>query len=192
MTAHDALFTQAGLAIGERVCIHGAAGGVGTAAVHLASAAGATVIATVRDPDRRSAVEALGAQAAVDPEGFATHGPFDVILELIGAPNMASNLDALAVCGRISVLGFGAGSRAELNLMTLMMKRARIMGSTLRARPLEGKAMAARAVEAHVLPLFEGGVAPIPIVATYPLDEVASAYERFAAGGKLGKVVLTL
>jgi NADPH:quinone reductase-like Zn-dependent oxidoreductase len=76
--------------------------------------------------------------------------------------------------------------------MTLMMKRARIMGSTLRARPLEGKAMAARAVEAHVLPLFEGGVAPIPIVATYPLDEVASAYERFAAGGKLGKVVLTL
>ena len=124
------------------------------------------------------------------PEGFADHGPFDVILELVGGPNLAGNLQALATGGRITVIGVGAGPKAELNLLALMGKRARIHGSTLRVRPLEGKAAAAREMERHVLPLFDAGVLTVPLAATYPLDEVAAAYERFAAGGKLGKIVL--
>ena len=191
-TAHDALFTQAGLAVGERVCIHGAAGGVGTAAVHLASAAGARVVATVRNPALRDAVAALGPNVvAVEPDGFERHGPFDVVLELIGATNLPGDLDALAEGGHVVVIGVGAGAAAEVNLLTLMARRGRISGSTLRARPLEGKAAAARLVERHVLPLFEAG-ARVPIAATFPLDDVAAAYERFAAGGKLGKIVLTV
>src|SRR4051812_10382120 len=87
-TAHDAIFTQGGLRPGERLLVHGAAGGVGTAAVQLGAAAGARVTATVRNPDARAAVQELGADAAIDPEGFAEHGPFDVVLELVGAPNL--------------------------------------------------------------------------------------------------------
>ena len=188
-TAHDALFTQCGLSVGERVLVHGGAGGVGTAAVHLAAAAGARVTATVRTARLRPAVAELGA-TAVAPEDFAAHGPFDVVLELVGGPNMESNLQALATGGRIVVIGIGAGARADVNLGLLMGKRARISGSTLRARPLEGKAAAARAVEAHVLPLFGGGRHRVPIAAVYPLAEAPAAYERFAAGAKLGKIVL--
>jgi NADPH:quinone reductase-like Zn-dependent oxidoreductase len=188
-TAHDALFTQCGLAMGERVCIHGAAGGVGTAAVELAVAAGSTVVATVRNEALRESVAALGA-TVVAPETFVDAGPFDVILELIGAINMAANLDALAIGGRISVIGVGAGFAAELNLLALMAKRARIHGSTLRPRPLEDKALAARRVERHVLPLLARGTVTVPIAATFPLSEPAAAYDRFAAGGKLGKIVL--
>jgi NADPH2:quinone reductase len=192
-TAHDALFTQCGLSVGERVCIHGAAGGVGSAAVHLASAAGARVVATVRNPELRSAVEQLGdAVVPVDPVGFEAHGPFDVVLELIGAPNLPADVDALAEGGRVVVIGVGAGATAELNLLALMARRGRISGSTLRARPLEGKAAAARLVERHVLPFFEAGRAHVPVAATFPLEEVGAAYERFAAGGKLGKIVLTM
>ncbi|HVF74165.1 MAG TPA: zinc-binding dehydrogenase [Acidimicrobiales bacterium] len=190
MTAHDALFTQCGLSMGERVCISGAAGGVGTAAVHLAAAAGARVVASVRNEALRGEVQALGASVVVAPEDFVGAGPFDVVLELIGGPNMAGNVEALAPGGRIVVIGVGGGASAEVNLLALMAKRARITASTLRARPLEQKADAARRMEAHVLPLFEEGRHRVPLVATYPLDEVAAAYERFAAGGKLGKIVL--
>jgi NADPH:quinone reductase len=188
-TAHDALFTQAGLGPGERLLVHGGAGGVGTAAVQLGRAAGARVTATVRDPGLRAQVGALGAEA-IDPEGFAEHGPFDVILELVGAPNLPANLDALATGGRIVVIGVGAGAKAELNLLALMGKRARIQASTLRARPLEQKAATGRALEHHVLPLVAAGALGVPVAATHPLDDVAAAYERFAAGGKLGKIVL--
>jgi len=188
-TAHDALFTQCGLAMGERVCIHGAAGGVGTAAVELAVAAGSTVVATVRNEAMRDGVAALG-PAVVAPEAFVDAGPFDVILELVGAPNMPANLEALATGGRIAVIGVGAGPVAELNLLALMGKRARIHGSTLRPRPLEDKAQAARRIERQVLPLLARGAVTVPIAATFPMPEAGAAYERFAAGGKLGKIVL--
>ena len=191
-TAHDALFTQCHLGMGERVCIHGAAGGVGTAAVQLAAAAGATVVATVRNEDLREAVSRLGAMDVIGPGSTASCGPYDVILELVGAPNMAANLEALATGGRISVIGVGAGAQIELGLHVLMMKRGVLRGSTLRTRPLEEKAAAARAVERHVLPLFEMGRLQVPIAATYPLDRAAEAYQRFAVGGKFGKVVLTV
>jgi NADPH:quinone reductase-like Zn-dependent oxidoreductase len=88
------------------------------------------------------------------------------------------------------VIGVAAGAKAELNLLALMGKRARIHGSTLRARPLEEKAATARALERHVLPLVETGALRVPVAGTFALDDVAAAYDRFAAGGKLGKIVL--
>ncbi len=191
MTAHDALFTQAGLRPGERLLVHGGAGGVGTAAIQLACATGARAVATVRREELREAVAAFGAEV-IAPEGFAEHGPFDVILELVGAPNLAENLNALATGGRICVIGVSAGAKAELNLLALMGRRARIHGSTLRARTLEEKALAARALEREVLPQLDSGAVRVPIAETFPLEEAAVAYERFAAGGKLGKIVLTI
>jgi putative PIG3 family NAD(P)H quinone oxidoreductase len=190
-TAHDALFTQCGLAMGDRVCIHGAAGGVGTAAVALAAAAGASVVATVRHPELRADVAALGAGVTVvAPDEFVGEGPFDVILELVGAPNLAADLESIAVGGRISIIGVGAGSIAEIDLYPLMAGRARILGSTLRTRPLEQKADAARRLERHVLPLVEAGRVTVPIAATYPMAEAGAAYERFEEGGKFGRIVL--
>lgn len=195
-TAHDALFTQCELKMGERVCIHGAAGGVGTAAVQLAAAAGAWVTATVRNPDMRDAVASLGSTVGwtevVAPESFGEHGPFDVILELVGAPNLEQNLLSLDTGGRVSIIGVGAGGIGQLNMLVLMQKRARIHGSTLRTRPLEEKAAAARGVERHVLPLLEAGDIRVPVEEVFALDDVAAAYERFAAGAKLGKIILSM
>ncbi|GAC1577758.1 MAG: zinc-binding dehydrogenase [Candidatus Dormibacteria bacterium] len=190
-TAHDALFTQAGLLAAEHLLVHGAAGGVGTAAVQLGRAAGAGVTATVRNPDLRDGVAALGA-AVIAPEGFGAHGPFDVILELVGAVNLKDNLKSLATGGRIAVIGTGAGATGEMNLGLLMMKRARIHGSTLRARPLEQKAMTARALERSVLPALADGTVTVPVAETFALDRAQAAYERFQAGGKLGKIILEL
>jgi NADPH:quinone reductase len=189
-TAHDAIFTQAGLRPGEHLLVHGGAGGVGTAAVQLGRATGARVTATVRREEHRAEVEKLGANA-ISPEGFGDSGPYDVILELVGASNLAENLDSLALGGRIAVIGVGGtGPVAEISLVTVMQKRARIHGSTLRARPLEEKAICARRVEKEVLPRFEDGTLTVPVADTYPLEDAEAAYERFAAGGKFGKVVL--
>jgi NADPH2:quinone reductase len=190
-TAHDALFSQCQLRPGEHLLVHGGAGGVGTAAIQLARATGARVTATVRDANLRGPVQELGA-TAIACEGFAEHGPFDVILELVGAPNMPENLQALASGGRIAVIGVAAGAKSELNLLALMGKRARIHGSTLRARALEEKALAARLLEREVLPLFERGAVTVPLAATFPLEQAPAAYERFAAGGKLGKILLVV
>jgi putative PIG3 family NAD(P)H quinone oxidoreductase len=190
-TAHDALFTQAGLSIGERLLVHGGAGGVGTAAIQLGQAAGARVTATVRNADLRERVAELGA-TVIGPEGFADSGPFELVLELVGAVNLMDNLKSLETGGRITVIGTGAGARGEINLGLLMMKRARIYGSTLRARPLEQKAATARAMERSVLPLLAAGVVKVPIAQTYPLAEAQAAYDHFRAGGKLGKIILAM
>jgi putative PIG3 family NAD(P)H quinone oxidoreductase len=188
-TAHDALFSQARLSVGERLLVHGAAGGVGTAAVQLGTMAGARVTATVRNERCREQVGTLGV-LALAPDEFVPAGPFDVILELVGAPNWPANLEALAEKGRIAVIGIGAGAKVELNLGMLMGRRGRIHGSHLRGRPLEEKALAARAVEREVLPGFATGDLSVFVAETYPLDEVAKAYEHFKAGRKLGKIVL--
>lgn len=190
-TAHDAVFTQAALKPGEHLLVHGGAGGVGTAAIQLARAAGARVTATVRNADRRDQVAEFGA-AAIAPEQFGEHGPFDVVLELVGAPNLPDNVSSLAVGGRIVVIGIGAGAKTDLHLGALMGKRARIQGSTLRPRPLEEKALTARAMERSVLPLLAEGVVRVPVAATYPLGQAERAYDHFAAGGKLGKIVLEM
>jgi NADPH:quinone reductase len=189
-TAHDALFTQCGLGLGTRLLVHGAAGGVGTAAVQLGAAAGGHVVATVRNRDHHQAVAELGAEVVVEPGQAAGHGPFDVILELVGAPNFAANLDALAAGGRVMVVGVGAGATVELDLRHLMTNRARLLASTLRARPLEQKADAARRVEAQVLPALATGRIRVPVAAIFPFEAAQEAYDRFTAGAKLGKLVL--
>jgi NADPH:quinone reductase-like Zn-dependent oxidoreductase len=190
-TAHDALFTQCGLQPGERLLVHGGAGGVGVAAVQLGRAAGARVSATVRNPKHRDTVAQLGA-TVLSPDEFGDEGPYDVVLELVGASNMINNLRALRTGGRISVIGTGSGATVdEFPLGLLMARRARMHGSTLRGRSLEEKATAARAVERHVLPLFSNGALCVPLHRTFALAQAHDAYECFAAGSKLGKIVLT-
>jgi NADPH:quinone reductase-like Zn-dependent oxidoreductase len=187
--AHDALFTQCALRPGERVLVNGAAGGVGVAAVQLARVAGATVVASVRAPHLRASLESFGA-TAVDPAEAAAHGTYDVILEPIGASNLKSDLGSLTIGGRLVIIGVGAGARGEIDLLQLMDRRARICGSTLRARPLEDKAVAARLVERQVLPLVAARRVRVPVEAMFGLEEVDAAYARFEAGNKLGKIIL--
>ncbi len=189
--AHDALFTQCGLRPGERVLVNGAAGGVGIAGVQLALVAGATVVASVRAAHLRGALGTFGA-TAVDPADAAARGPYDVILETIGATNLESNLDSLAIGGRLAIIGIGAGARGEIDLLQLMSRRAHIHGSTLRARPLEDKAAAARLVERQVLPLVAAQRVRVAVEEVFGLKDVNAAYPRFAAGNKLGKIVLEI
>jgi NADPH2:quinone reductase len=190
-TAHDALATQCGMALGDRVLVTGAAGGVGTAAVQLGAAAGARVVASVRARELRDAVRALGAAQSLDPQAALEQGPFDIALELVGGASFPGVLASLAVGGRIAVIGIGAGARAEIDLLGLMHRRARVHGSTLRARSPAEKAAVAAAVAAHVLPLLAARRVRVPIAATFPMDQAEAAYARFAEGGKLGKIVLT-
>ncbi len=194
VTAHDALFSQCGLALGERVLVHGAAGGVGIAAVQLAARAGAHVVATVRRADVRARVAEIGQPCGdvevVAPEDFEQHGPFDVVLELVGAPNLAADIQSLDPYGRVIVIGVGAGAKVELDLMRLMQRRGRILASTLRARSLEEKAIATREVEHHVLPALERGAIRVPVAAEYAMRDAERAYDAFTAGGKVGKIVL--
>ena len=182
-TAHDALFTQAGLALGERLLVQGAAGGVGVAAVQLGREAGARVTGTARSNADR--VAALGATTEID-------GDYDVILELVGGDNLGKDLDLLATGGRLVVIGVGAGAQATVDFRRLMGRRGRIHASTLRARPLEEKALVVRRLEHHVLPLVEDGRITVPVEATFPLEQAQEAYDRFAAGGKFGKIVLRM
>lgn len=188
-TAHDALFTQAGLVAGERVLVNGGAGGVGVAGIQLAREAGASVVATVRNEALRPRVAELGAEVRAPGEA---EGPFDVILELVGGENLAQNLALLATGGRAVVIGTGAGARAEIDFGRVMRLRARLQGSTLRARSTDEKALVVAALERQVLPLLAAGRVTVPVEATFPLAEAPAAYERFAAGGKFGKIVLTV
>jgi NADPH2:quinone reductase len=190
-TAHDALFSQARLTAGERLLVHGAAGGVGMAAVQLGVMAGCRVTASVRNETSRQQVAALSVNA-IEPDEFEAAGPYDVILELVGGPNLPGDLNALAMRGRIVVIGISAGAKSEIDLRALMGKRGSIHASTLRARSLEDKAQAARLMERHVLPGFAAGDLSVPVCATFPLDEAAAAYDRFKEAGKLGKVILEM
>lgn len=189
-TAYDALFTRGRLTTGDRLLVTGAAGGVGVAAVQLGAATGARVVASVRDPERRGTVADLGAQEVIGVEDIEDHGPFDVVLELVGAASLPRVLGALALEARVVVIGVGSGSRLELDVRTLMGARATLGGATLRARSRAEKAAVAAAVRAHVLPLVAAGTVRVPVCDRFPLDEAAAAYERFTSGSKLGKVVL--
>jgi NADPH2:quinone reductase len=189
-TAYDALFTRCGLSAGDRLLVTGAAGGVGVAGVQLGAATGATVVASVRDPARRDEVAALGAHEVTGADDLDRHGPYDVVLELVGAASLPAALGALATGARVAVIGVGSGARVELDLLGLMQRRASIGGSTLRARSRAEKAAVAAAVRAHVVPLLAGGRVRVPVFATYPMAEPVAAYERFTEGKKLGKIVL--
>jgi putative PIG3 family NAD(P)H quinone oxidoreductase len=193
LTAHDALVTQGGLHPGETVLVNGANGGVGTAAVQIASAAGARVFANVRSSEAAERLPALGA-AVVGPDSFVerlvAEGGADVILELVGAPNIAGDLTALASKGRIVVVGTGAGTEAAVSLRSLMGKRARLMGTVLRARPLEEKGTAVQAFAREVAPLLASGRI-VPVVdRTFPAERMTEAFDYMEQSGKFGKVLL--
>jgi NADPH:quinone reductase-like Zn-dependent oxidoreductase len=184
ITAHDAVFTRAGLGMGETLLVNGATGGVGTAAVQLGVAAGARVLAYARCHHEELA--ALGAE----PVALEDAAGVDVVLELIGAMNLAGSLAALALCGRVIVVGTGAGAETTVSLRTLMSKRAGVMGTMLRARPVEEKAAAVQAFARHVVPLLASArVAPL-VDRVFPSAQAADAFDHLAAPGKLGKVLL--
>ena len=189
-TAFDALVVQAQMGVGDRLLVTGAAGGVGSAAVQLGAAAGVRVVAGVRDPALRAGVVALGAAQAVAPDAVSGAGPYDVVLELVGAPSLPAALGALATGGRVVVIGTAGGATLQLDLGLLMGRRARLWASTLRARGAADKAQLMAALERRVLPMLAAGAVRVPVCATFGFADVRAAYERYAAPGKLGKVVL--
>lgn len=189
-TAHDALFTQIGLASSTRVLISGAAGGVGTAAVQLALSCGATVVASVRDKGRRKTVASLGPVEVIDPSETAALGPYDAVLELVGAPNLLEAIDALATFARVWVIGVGAGAKALVDLRKLMTVRARIGGSTLRARTQQERSALLNAMWKRCASGLASGKFVVPLADIFSMEEAPRAYERFQAGSKFGKVVL--
>jgi NADPH:quinone reductase-like Zn-dependent oxidoreductase len=184
-TAHDALVTQAELRPGERLLVNGASGGVGTAAVQLGIALGADVTGTARRAEGRELVRGLG--AGTEPEG-----EYDVILELVGGELLTRDVEQLAPHGRLAVIGTGAGARAQADFGLLMRKRARIHGSTLRARSAEEKALVVARLGEDVLPLLAAGRVAVQVQQTFSLDQAQAAYAGFAAGGKFGKLVLVI
>jgi NADPH2:quinone reductase len=198
ITAHDAIVTQCGLAAGETLLVHGAAGGVGSAACQIGIELGARVLAVVRSDVAADSVSGLGAEPVVDErfgdevaEKTAGEG-VDVILELVGAPHFPANLEALARKGRIVVVGVGAGAEARVPLLALMQKRASMRGTVLRPRSPAEKADAVAAFERDVVPaLAAGRIRPV-IDSIFPLEEAAKAFERLEGSGKFGKVLLDL
>lgn len=201
ITAHDALFTRAGLQMGERVLIHAAGSGVGSAAVQLARAAGAIVYGTSRTADKLERVRGLGLDEAITvsdaPEVFVeaierlTNGAgVDVILDLVGGVYFPANLRALAPRGRIVCVGTTAGAKAEVDLGLVLRKRASIIGTVLRARSIDEKAEAIRRFVAHVLPLVERDVVEPVIERVYPAAEVRAAHEHLESNRTFGKIVL--
>lgn len=193
ITAHDAVFTQCGLHLGETLLVNGANGAVGSAGARLGLAAGARVVANVRSPESARLLQAEGA-LVVTPDsaagGIAALGGADVVLELIGAPNLDFDFGVLAVRGRIVVVGVGAGEQAGISLRGLMAKRASLLGTVLRARPLEQKAAAVQAFAQSVIPLLAAGRALPEIDRVFPAAEAAEAFDHLAKPGKSGKILL--
>jgi NADPH2:quinone reductase len=203
ITAHDALFTRGALHMGERVLVHAAASGVGTAAIQLAYAAGAIVYGTSRTRDK---LERLGdlnvrldASVAVGdtPANFVqavqkwTEGVgVDVILDLVGGNYFPANIDALASRGRIVCVGTMAGTKSEIDLGLLLRKRAVVVGTMLRSRSIEEKAEATRRFASAVLPLVSRGMIRPVIDRVYRLDEIREAHKRMESNAGIGKIVL--
>lgn len=197
MTAHDALFTQAGLQMGERVLIHAVGSGVGTAALQLARAAGATTFGTSRTPRKLELARELGLDAGLSGENFAsevirmTNGEgVHVVIDFIGAPYMAQNLQALMMWGRIVFLATMGGAQADVNLGLLMGKRISMRGITLRTRTLEEKLGVTRRFATGVLPLLASGKVKPVIEQVYPLEEIGEAHRVMGENKNFGKLVV--
>ena len=204
ITAHDALFTRAGLHMGERVLIHAAASGVGTAAIQVAHAVGATVYGTSRTADKLERIRDLdlGLDASVaigdTPSNFVeavqkwtNRAGIDVILDLVGGNCFAANLEALALRGRLICVGTIAGTKSEIDLGLLLRKRVTIIGTMLRGRSIEEKAEATRLFASSVLSLVSRGAIRPVIDHVYPVDEIRDAHERMESNATFGKIVLT-
>jgi len=203
ITAHDALFTQAKLTIGESLLVHAAGSGVGTAAIQLARAAGARAYGTSRTAEKLERATAFGLEASIavgdDPNLFATAvrawtdgKGVNVILDLVGAAYLEANLDSLAMKGRMLQVGTTSGSKATLDFAKVMSKRLRIIGTALRSRSAEEKATATRLFAAHVVPLLVSGTVRPVVDRTYRLAEIREAHLRLESNQSLGKIVLLL
>ena len=198
-TVWSNVFMAAGLRPGETLLVHGGASGIGTTAIQLAKSLGATVLVTVGSKEKARRCVELGADAAIDykNEDFVervhelTAGQgADVILDIMGASYLARNVDALAVNGRLVNIGMQGGSKAELDLGKLMRKRAAVLATTLRARPLEEKAAIVAAVREHVWPLVASGAFRVIVDRRVPLPDAADAHRAVEASDHVGKVLL--
>src|SRR6266478_8878096 len=203
MTAHDALFTQCGLTIGERVLIHAAGSGVGTAAIQLVRATGAFAYGTSRTADKLQKAKEFGLTESVvagpDPMQFAEafkqwtgDKGFEVILDLVGAAYLKANLELLATRGRLIFVGTTSGTKAEIDYSIVMHKRLRIMGTSLRTRSIEEKATATRLFAEQVVPLLASGAVRPVIDRVFQMEEVRAAHERIESNESFGKVVLMI
>lgn len=198
-TVWSTVVDAAGLRAGEWLLVHGGSGGIGTLATQVAAALGARVIATAGGPDRAERCRALGAIGVVDhrAEDFVArvaeitdgHGA-DVVLDVVGAAYLARNVTALATGGRLAVIGLQQGRRAELDLATLLTRRATVLGTTLRSRPAQEKAAIVAAVGRHIWPMVaDGRVRPV-VQERLPLREAARAHELLESGTVFGKLLL--
>ncbi|MDQ2885519.1 MAG: NAD(P)H-quinone oxidoreductase [Chloroflexota bacterium] len=199
ITAHDALFTQAGLLMGERVLIHAAGSGVGTAAIQLARSVGATVYGTARTADKLERAKTLGLDVGLAPQNFAAEikeltnkAGVHVVLDFIGASYLEQNLQSLASWGRLVYLATLGGAQANINLGLVMAKRIQIRGCTLRTRTLEEKLAATRRFATQALPLLaRGQIRPI-VEQVYPLAEIAAAHKAMEENTNFGKLILSI
>ena len=199
-TVWSNVFMTANLQPGEVVLIHGGSSGIGTMAIQLAKAAGATVAVTAGSEDKLAFCRELGADIAVNyrEQDFVEevraatdgHGA-DVILDVIGAKYLPRNVDLLATNGRMVVIGLMGGRTGDLDLGTLLGKRAAVIATSLRARPADEKATIVAAVREHVWPLIEDGAVRPIIQGTHPLAQAADAHREMEASGHIGKILLT-
>ncbi|MFF3214757.1 NAD(P)H-quinone oxidoreductase [Streptomyces sp. NPDC002886] len=199
-TVWSNVFMVAGLRPGETLLVHGGSSGIGTMAIQLAKAVGARVAVTAGGKEKLARCAELGADILIDyrEQDFveevraATDGAgADVILDIMGAKYLSRNVDALAVNGRLAIIGLQGGVKAELNLAALLAKRAAITATTLRARPLEEKAAIVAAVREHVWPLVASGRIHPVVHATYPMSEAPEAHRVLEASTHVGKLLLT-
>ncbi len=198
-TVWSNVFLTAHLRPGETVLVHGGASGIGTMAIQLAKAVGAKVAVTAGGPEKLARCAELGADVLIDyrEQDFveavreATGGAgADVVLDIMGAAYLSRNVDALAVNGRLVIIGLQGGVKGELNLNTLLRKRGAVIATNLRGRPLAEKAAIVAAVREHVWPLVESGVVRPVVDRVLPLTEAAEAHRVLESGAQVGKVVL--
>lgn len=200
MTAHDAIFTLGGLKKGETLLIHAVGSGVGLAALQLAKAKGATVIGTSRTADKLEKCKELGLDEGIvtdDKIAFSktvnerTAGVgADVILDLVGSAYFAENLATLAKKGRLLLVGLTSGSKAEFDLGLALMKRARIIGTTMRARSIEEKTEVVGKFATEVVPLFNTKKVRPNLDRLFPASRAVAAYKYLASNKSFGKIVL--
>ena len=191
-TVWSNVFQLAALQPGERLLVHGGTSGIGTCAIQLAARHGAHVTVTVGSPEKAARARELGAARAVryKEEDFVEAGPYDVILDNMGAKYLERNVTALATNGRLVVIGMQGGVKGELNLSMLMAKRAAVHATSLRARPAAEKAAIVGAVLAAVWPAVESGEVRPVIDRVLPLDKVSEAHRVVESSTHVGKVVL--
>ncbi|MFF9884473.1 MULTISPECIES: NAD(P)H-quinone oxidoreductase [Streptomyces] len=191
-TVWSNLVMTAGLKAGETLLVHGGAGGVGTMAIQIAKALGARVVTTVGGLEKAAEARALGADTAIDyrTEDFTEHGPYDVILDVVGGDYLERNVRSLAADGRLVVIGLQKGMEGRLNLAEIVFKRASVYGTTLRTRSKEHKAEIVAEVRKNVWPMIENGAVKLVVDRTLPMADAAEGHRLMEAGGHLGKILL--